>query len=115
MRLRQHCGAFSPAVAERVMAVRGTEVATAPESTLARSDGEILLGIQDQERAQRRKDSRGRATRTWTTAASGPKTLPHQARRIYRKEIVTIFPDDDAMGDCEEQKGFFPLVLSPFT
>jgi hypothetical protein len=63
--------------------------------------------MQDQERVQRRKNSRGRATRPWPTAASGPKTLPEQARRIYYREIVTISADDDPMGDCEEHEGFF--------
>ena len=43
----------------------------------------------------------------WPTAASGPKTLPEQARRKNCKEIVTISADDDPRGDCEEQKGFF--------
>ena len=50
----------------------------------------------------------GRATRTWPTAASGPKTLPEQARRIYCRKILTISADDDPMGDCEEHKGVFP-------
>ncbi len=76
-------------------------------STLARSDGEIIPGIQDHERVQRRRNSRRRATRMWPTTASGPKTLPEQARRKNCKEIVTISADDDSMGDCEEQKGFF--------
>ncbi len=38
----------------------------------------------------------------WPTAASGPKTLPEQARRIYCKEIVTISADDDPRGDYKE-------------
>ncbi len=42
------------------------------------------------------------------TAASGLKTLPEQARRIYYREIATISADDDPRGDYEEQKGFFP-------
>jgi len=43
----------------------------------------------------------------WLTAASGPKTLPEQARRIYCKEIATISAVDEPKGDCEEQKGIF--------
>ena len=54
----------------------------------------------------------GRATRTWPTAASGPKTRPEQARKIYCKEIVTISADDDPMGECEEQKGVFSSGFS---
>ncbi len=100
--------AFSPAPAGRILPVRGTGAATAPEFNPARSDMEIRPGIQYTERVQRRKNSRGRATRTWPTAASGPKTLTEQARRIYCREIVTIPADDDPMGGNEEQKGVFP-------
>jgi hypothetical protein len=49
-------GAFSPAPADRVLPVRGTGAAAAPESTPARFDGEIRLGIQDHERVQRKKN-----------------------------------------------------------
>ncbi len=47
--------------------------------------------------------------------ALGPKTLPEQVRKIYYREIVMISAEDDPTGDCEEQKGVFSLVFSPFT
>ena len=75
--LRQRCWSFFDGSYRTRTARTGYASCSSPGVfTPARSDGEHRTGTQDQDRAQGRRSSRGRATSPWPTAASESKTLP---------------------------------------
>ena len=103
----RHGGDSSPAAGDRVLPVRGTGATAAPEfysGPVRRGDStrDTRPGTSLEE-----KNSRGRATRTWPTAASGSETLPEQARRILqgdRDDFRRQRPGATERG----RRGFFP-------